>query len=61
MISHPNMMQPPLTLYLVVTLGMFFFKVGQVARALFPEGCRAATPRRISGASLAGSPSRIRG
>src|SRR5581483_10745238 len=29
MILLPNMMQPPLTLYLVVTLGMFFFKVGK--------------------------------
>ncbi|GAB2178035.1 glycosyltransferase family 2 protein [Dongia sp. agr-C8] len=29
MILAPNMMQPPLTLYLIVTLGMFFFKVGK--------------------------------
>jgi cellulose synthase/poly-beta-1,6-N-acetylglucosamine synthase-like glycosyltransferase/exo-beta-1,3-glucanase (GH17 family) len=29
MILAPNLMQPPLTLYLVVTLGMFFFKVGK--------------------------------
>jgi cellulose synthase/poly-beta-1,6-N-acetylglucosamine synthase-like glycosyltransferase/exo-beta-1,3-glucanase (GH17 family) len=29
MILWPNMMQPPLTLYLIVTLGMFFFKVGK--------------------------------
>jgi cellulose synthase/poly-beta-1,6-N-acetylglucosamine synthase-like glycosyltransferase len=29
MILAPNLMQPPLTLYLIVTLGMFFFKVGK--------------------------------
>jgi exo-beta-1,3-glucanase (GH17 family)/cellulose synthase/poly-beta-1,6-N-acetylglucosamine synthase-like glycosyltransferase len=29
MILAPNMLQPPLTLYLIVTLGMFFFKVGK--------------------------------
>jgi cellulose synthase/poly-beta-1,6-N-acetylglucosamine synthase-like glycosyltransferase/exo-beta-1,3-glucanase (GH17 family) len=29
MILAPNMVQPPLTLYLIVTLGMFFFKVGK--------------------------------
>jgi hypothetical protein len=29
MILAPNMMQPPLTLYLIITLGMFFTKVGK--------------------------------
>ncbi|HEY4163470.1 MAG TPA: glycosyltransferase, partial [Dongiaceae bacterium] len=29
MILAPNLVQPPLTLYLIVTLGMFFFKVGK--------------------------------
>jgi len=29
MLTRPDLVQPPLTLFLVVTLGMFFFKVGK--------------------------------
>src|SRR5581483_8135465 len=63
MILLPNMMQPPLTLYLVVTLGMFFFKVGKsiwlysqkvpcglldnIAASL--AGLRPGLPRRLGG------------
>jgi cellulose synthase/poly-beta-1,6-N-acetylglucosamine synthase-like glycosyltransferase/exo-beta-1,3-glucanase (GH17 family) len=52
MILAPNMMQPPLTLYLVVTLGMFFFKVGK-SIWLYSQKVPCSTLDNI-GASLAG-------
>jgi cellulose synthase/poly-beta-1,6-N-acetylglucosamine synthase-like glycosyltransferase/exo-beta-1,3-glucanase (GH17 family) len=52
MILAPNMMQPPLTLYLIVTLGMFFFKVGKSVW-LYSQKVPCSTLDNI-GASLAG-------
>jgi cellulose synthase/poly-beta-1,6-N-acetylglucosamine synthase-like glycosyltransferase/exo-beta-1,3-glucanase (GH17 family) len=52
MILAPNMMQPPLTLYLVVTLGMFFFKVGK-SLWLYSQKVPCSTLDNIA-ASLAG-------
>jgi len=52
MILLPNMMQPPLTLYLVVTLGMFFFKVGK-SFWLYSRKVPCSTLDNI-GASIAG-------
>jgi exo-beta-1,3-glucanase (GH17 family)/cellulose synthase/poly-beta-1,6-N-acetylglucosamine synthase-like glycosyltransferase len=52
MILAPNLMQPPLTLYLVVTLGMFFFKVGK-SLWLYSQKVPCSTLDNI-GASLAG-------